>query len=89
MLPEEKIMKIPTAKQAREKVSQGQYDKATEQAARIERAVNEAIEKGSQEVTIQGKIEAANKLALENEGYVVTIFDDSSYRNESSYTISW
>lgn len=74
------------AKEARKIVEQGQNERAIAQLEQIEWELEHAIENGKFNVSLDGVIEAANRLKLETLGYKVST---GSQYNESYFTISW
>lgn len=78
--------KLINAKEAREKVEQGKYEKAIEQMNQIEKEIEIAINKGFSSVSLNGVLESPNRRQLEELGYAV---NTGSQYNESYYSITW
>ena len=74
------------AKEARKIVEQGQNERAIAQLEQIEWELENAIQNGKFNVSLDGVIEAANRRKLESLGYKVSA---GSQYNESYFTISW
>lgn len=77
---------IPTALEARASVQRGQYDRAKQQIAIVERIIKAAISNGSQYATCDQYLDAAVVAALVAKGYKVAKESD---RNETYFQISW
>jgi hypothetical protein len=75
-----------SAKEAKDVVMQGKYEKAVKQMELIESEIKKAIEKGSFNASFNGSICSANKEKLETLGYKV---DSGSQYNESYFSVSW
>jgi hypothetical protein len=74
------------AKEARRIVEQGYNEKAIAQLEQIEWELENAIQNGKFNVSLDGVIEASNRRKLESLGYKVSA---GSQYNESYFTISW
>lgn len=74
------------AKEARRIVEQGYNEKAIAQLEQIEWELENAIQNGKFNVSLDGVIEATNRRKLESLGYKVSA---GSQYNESYFTISW
>ena len=79
-------MDFPSASEARQKVEQGQYEKAELQSAQVSKAILKAINAGQTCAGIEGTLEHSVVLALRAKGYKVTF---GSQYNESNTSISW
>lgn len=79
-------MNIPHAADARRAIEKGEYEKATKQAAEVEKLIHGAISKGQKYVGGDGYLEPSVKAKLESMGYTCT---SSSQCNEEYYSISW
>lgn len=80
-------MQIPSANEAAQKVLQGDYKKAQEQADMISKRIISAINEGKRSITLdEFYIELAVKSQLESMGYIV---QSNNYRNEQCLTISF
>ena len=75
-----------SAREARRIVQQGKTERAVAQLEQIEWELENAIQNGKFNVSLDGVIEATNRRKLESLGYKVSA--DSQY-NESYFTISW
>lgn len=79
-------MNIPHAADARRAVEKGEYEKASKQAAEVEKLINDAISKGQKCVSGDGSLEPSVKAKLETKGYICT---SGQQYNEIYYSISW
>lgn len=80
-------MQIPNANDAAQKVLNGEYKKAQEQADVISKLIIAAINEGKRSISLdEFYIELAVKTQLEKLGYTV---QSNSFRNEQCLTISF
>lgn len=79
-------MNIPTAGEARKKIEKGEYELAQKQREQVEKAINDAIEKGELRASIDGSLQVVIKTELGLKGYRVEV---SSQYNECFTLISW
>lgn len=81
-------MDIPTAEEARRMIENGEYKKAIEQAAEIQKMIEDAISKRSTYVSGYGTLEPPIGEKLQKLGYECKTGHD--YKSKSAYwTISW
>lgn len=79
-------MDIPTAEETRRMIKNGEYKKAIEQAAEIQKMIEHAISKGSTYVCGYGKLEPPIEEKLRKLGYECK----EGYDYKSAYwTVSW
>lgn len=74
------------AKQAALSVSEG---KSKVQMDKVRLNIETACRNGSTSCTVYESLLPGVLQTLKSEGYTVTPFEDTSYRNESSATIDW
>lgn len=74
------------AKEAREVIDKGKYQKAQEQMKEIEELIENAIKNGKFMINGEGTLETSNRQVLEKLGYKIST---GSQYNEIYYSISW
>jgi hypothetical protein len=77
------------ATEAKQKALSVEVGKNKLQMEEVRREITKAVDEAKLKVTIYHSLLEGVIQTLEGEGYTVTPFDDTSYRNESSTTISW
>lgn len=78
---------LPDATTAAQTIERGKYEKAQQQAARIETLITQAIKSGQRGVSVNDPLETAVKVELESKGYKVKY--NSDQRDGSYTTITW
>jgi hypothetical protein len=75
-----------SAKEAREIVEKGKYQKSQEQLKQIEKQIEIAIKNGRSSISGDGTIETANQKTLKDLGYKI---ETGTQYNKIYYSISW
>lgn len=79
-------MNIPDALTARKKVESAQYSKAQTQLNIVSEAIQKAIDDGRYSCGGDGYLDGSVISILESKGYIVK---NDSWRNESSWSVTW
>ena len=77
---------LPKANDAAIRVLSGQYEKAEQQAAKVESAITRAISSGERGVNIDGSLEGSVQAKLRSMGYTVNYNNDQRDGNYTSIT---
>lgn len=79
-------LNIPPASVARKTIEDGLYDKAQNQAAKVQSLITKAISEGRRAISLDDYLELAVVAKLQSLGYK---YESNSFRNEACITISW
>jgi hypothetical protein len=79
-------LNIPTASDARKSIENGLYEKAQNQAAKVQSLIVKAISEGRRSVSLDDYLESAVAEKLKSLGYK---YESGSHRNETYASVSW